>query len=485
MSAGGLAAGEADSPSAIQAADLAAFRRMLQVAGGTFSLSFAVCNDRRLRDTLIERLCEEFPCIVTVRLPAEAESPLTFASEQVGGGKPAAIFVLDMEASIPATSEVQPALRVLNSSRELWERFRCPVVFWLAEYAMTLLHRHAPDFWRYRSHQFEFVPEPVPLKEVMSERFAGFEMVDALPFEEKAFRVSELERRLAEAGDPPQPDLLPHVLMWIYELAHLYQHANRFGEAETWLRKALGWAESVHGVNHPEDAAALSNLAQVLKATNRLAEAEPLMRRALEIDEASFGKYHPNVARDLNNLARLLQDTNRLQEAELLMRRALEIDEASLGKDHPDVAIRLNNFAQLLKVTNRLAEAELLMRRALEIGETCFGKNHPKVAIRLNNLAQLLQMTNRLTEAEPLMRRALEIDEASFGKDHPKMAIRFNNFARLLQNTNRLAEAEPLMRRALEIFTASYGLEHPSTRTVRGNLELLLAAKAKAEGVGG
>ena len=50
-----------------------------------------------------------------------------------------------------------------------------------------------------------------------------------------------------------------------------------------------------------------------------------------------------------------------------------------------------------------------------------------------------------------------------------------NNLAQLLQATNRLAEAEPLMRRAREILADSLGPDHPSTKTVRENLEALLA----------
>lgn len=51
-----------------QAAELAALRRMLVASRGCFSLSFAVCDDRRLRNELVRRLCEEFPGISTVAL---------------------------------------------------------------------------------------------------------------------------------------------------------------------------------------------------------------------------------------------------------------------------------------------------------------------------------------------------------------------------------------------------------------------------------
>ena len=36
------------------------------------------------------------------------------------------VFILDLEASIPFEDSAQPALRALNSSREQWERLRCP-----------------------------------------------------------------------------------------------------------------------------------------------------------------------------------------------------------------------------------------------------------------------------------------------------------------------------------------------------------------------
>ena len=412
-----------------QAADMAALRRMLVASQGCFSLSFAVCNDRTLRNELVQRLQDEFPGIVLVSLEPQTRDVYQVVSDRWAASKPAAVFVLDIEASLPFEADAHPTLRALNSSRELWERFACPVVFWLAEYAATLVASQAPDFWRYRSHQFEFVSDRANVRQGIAEPFPGFDMVDGLPVEAKRFRVAELEQRLEEAGPEPSAELLPHALLWLYELAWLYRHASQFERAFRLLEQGVRWAESAYGPDHPHTADALGNLASLLHHTNRLAEAEPLMRRALAIDEQSFGTEHPKVAIRLNNLAQLLKDTNRLAEAEPLMRRALAIDEQSFGTEHPNVARDLNNLAQLLQATNRLAEAEPLMRRALAIDEQSFGTEHPNVAIRLNNLAQLLQDTNRLAEAEPLMRRALAIDEQSFGTEHPKVAIDLNNLA--------------------------------------------------------
>ena len=467
---------ETERDSTRQAGELAALRRMLIVSEGCFSLSFVVCNDRTLRNELIAGLRNEFPGLVLVEMPPNTADVYRTVCDPWSGESPRGVFVVDIEASLPSQTDSYPTLRALNSSRELWERLACPVVFWLAEYAAALVARHAPDFWRYRSHQFEFVSDRAGAGEAIAEPFAGFSMVDALPYEEKRFRIAELEERLQQAGSPPSPELLPHAIDWLYELAHLYGHASKFNRARELLDVAVSCTESAYGRDDPRTATALSNLAQLLGDTNRMAEAEPLMRRALQIDERSFGQEHPEVATDLNNLAQLLQDTNRMAEAELLMRRALQIDEKSLGKNHSDVARDLNNLAMLLKDTNRVAEAEPFQRRALQIDEQNFGKVHPEVARDLNNLAQLLQATNRLAEAEPLFRRALQIDEQSFGNEHPNVATDLNNLAQLLQATNRMAEAEPLFRRALQIDEQRFGNEHPSVATDLNNLAGWLTA---------
>src|SRR6202165_452631 len=85
-----------------QTADLAALRRMLEVSEGCFSLSFAVCNDRTLRNELIARLCEEFSGLVVVELPAETRGVYQTVCAQVSDGSPRGILVLDLEASIPS-----------------------------------------------------------------------------------------------------------------------------------------------------------------------------------------------------------------------------------------------------------------------------------------------------------------------------------------------------------------------------------------------
>jgi tetratricopeptide (TPR) repeat protein len=263
------------------------------------------------------------------------------------------------------------------------------------------------------------------------------------------------------------------------------RNLGNFAEAEPLLRRALALDEKRFGLNHPNVATCLNNLAALLHDTNRLKEAEILYRRALAIDAQSFGWNHPRVATHLNNLAQLLQATDRLEEAEPFYRRALAIDQEVLGPNHPRVASHLNNLAQLLQAINRLEEAEPLYWHALDIDEQSFGPDNPRVATHLNNLASLLKATDRLEEAEQLYRRALGIDERSFGWDHPNVGTDLNNLAALLEATNRLEEAEQLMQRMLGIFlrfSASTGREHPFLQTATRNYAALLAELGRDSG---
>ena len=278
--------------------------------------------------------------------------------------------------------------------------------------------------------------------------------------ESEALRIPEATRLLTRAG------------------YYLYLRA-RYAEAEPLSRRALAIREAALGLDHPDTAASLNNLALLLCDQGRYGEAEPLLRRALAIREAALGPDHPHTAWSLGSLAELLRDQGRLGEAEPVRRRALAISEAALGPDHPDTARSIGNLAELLRDQGRLEEAEPLYRQALAIHEAALGLDHPDTATSLNNLALLLWAQGWYGEAEPLLRRALAISEAALGPDHPHTAQSLNNLAGLLCNQGRPGEAEPLSRRALAIREAALGPDHPLTAQSLNNLAMVLCDQGR------
>ena len=164
----------------------------------------------------------------------------------------------------------------------------------------------------------------------------------------------------------------------------------------------------------------LNEQVRTLYGQGKYAEAVTVAQEALRVAEATFGIEHPNVATSLNNLAVVCRDQGKYAEAEPLFRRALAILEKALGPEHPDVATSLNNLAGLYEDQGKYAEAEPLYRRALAIREKALGPEHPDVATSLNNLAELYRAQSKYAEAEPLYRRALAIWEKAFGARAPR-----------------------------------------------------------------
>ena len=209
-------------------------------------------------------------------------------------------------------------------------------------------------------------------------------------------------------------------------------------------RSALAVMEKAVGLDSPDIAPEMNNLAALYQRQGRYAEAEPLFKRALANAERR-GPGHPDVGRQLNNLATLYEKQDRHADAEPLFRRALAIYQKAAGPEHPAVATLLSNLGEVLKVEGRYDEAEPLIKRSLAIHEKAQGHDHQDTARSLNNQADLYQREHRYADAEPLLRRALSIREQAVGSDHPETATLVNNLAALYQDEGRSGDALPLV----------------------------------------
>jgi hypothetical protein len=144
---------------AYQRGELDAFRRMLNVSEGTFSLSIAICNSPALRDHIIAHITREMKDITVVRVPGDTPDIFDFVQRQTTDGHPRAVFVVDMDKAI-SSDHADRVLQGINVSRESWQlTHECPVVFWLPDYAAQLLSARARDLWSWMSHHFEFISE--------------------------------------------------------------------------------------------------------------------------------------------------------------------------------------------------------------------------------------------------------------------------------------------------------------------------------------
>ena len=426
-----------------QAAELAALRRMLEVARGCFSLSVAVCNSPALRDDLIGRAREWFPDIRVISLPAGIVDVFGFVAPKGADSAPSALFLTNLEASIQSDQERHPVLRSLNASRELWPRkFPCPIVFWLPEYAAALLSTQARDFWRYRSHSFEFVSEHVrALADAVTRVSGDLTAAGNLTREEKRFRIAELEDRIADAGDPPSSALASHCSTWLTELGFLHRFIGDLDRAEQMFRKAMEIDEKL---GRMEGVATQSgNLGLIYQTRGDLDRAEQMHRKALEIDE-KIG-WMEGMASDCGNLGIIYRQQGDLDRAEQMHRKAMEINE-KLGRME-GVAIASGNLGVIYQIRGDLDRAEQILRKALEIEEH-LGRM-AGVASDYGNLGLIYQTRGDLDRAEQMHRKALEINEKLGCLEG--VAHDLGNLGVIYQTRGDLDRAEQMFRKALEI----------------------------------
>jgi len=455
-----------------QAAELAAMRRMIEASHGCFSLTVVVCNSAALRDYLIGQLCDSFASIRVVAIPKGTVDVFGFVVEAMNNWVPAALFLANLEASLPSAQESQPTLRSLNASRELWERrYSCPVVLWLPEYAATLLCTQARDFWRYRSHGFEFVSEQAGIDAAFADQFCGdLSTAGGLPAEEKRFRIGELEQRIADAGEKPPEYLLWHMAVWLTELGFLYYYTGRLIEAEEMLRKAL--AINLTLGRHERIAVASGNLGVILLARADLDQAEVMVRKALAIFE-TLGRQE-DMAAAYGNLGAIYKRRGDLDQAEAMHRKALEIHETS-GREE-GMAVDYFNLGVIYRKRGDLDQGEAMLRKALAIDENLGRQNG--MARDYSDLGLIYRRRGDLEEAEAMLRKALAINE-NLGRQQG-MASNYGNLGLIYLECGDLEQAEAMLRKSLPISEA-LGRPEDMARAFR-NLALVCRGHGDLEG---
>jgi len=128
---------------------------------------------------------------------------------------------------------------------------------------------------------------------------------------------------------------------------------GKYPQAELLLQRSLLTREQVQGLQHPDVAHALINLARLYYAQGKNAEGEPLYLRALAIEEAALGPQHPLVIEGMCGLADLYSEEGKDAQAKLLYQRALNLGEQALGLQHPDVMSMQEKYARFLQRERR------------------------------------------------------------------------------------------------------------------------------------
>jgi tetratricopeptide (TPR) repeat protein len=215
-----------------------------------------------------------------------------------------------------------------------------------------------------------------------------------------------------------QQKLLADAVKKKTQLSQLYQQ-GKFAEAIELGESILEINRKVLGVEHPDYASSLNNLAFLHYSKGEYAKAEPLFLEARDIKKRVLGVEHPSYATSLNNLAGLYDAQGEYGKTELLYLEARDIWKRVLGVEHPDYVTSIHNLAALYTSQGHYAKAEPLYLEALDIRKRVLGEQHPHYADSLDHLASLYKLKAEYTKAEPLLLDARDIFKSALGVDHP------------------------------------------------------------------
>ncbi len=379
-------------------------RRMIDVSQGSFSLSVAVCNSPALRDHLVSQILQSRPGLALVNVPPTTIDVLRCIPDScIGVTK--GIFVVGLEHSTPSGQPEYPVLRILNTSREQWEKlFPCPVVFWLPEYAASLMSQHAADFWRYRSHRFEFVAEHIDLaatRDLMQSLRRDSKAWESLSKNEKLFRVAELQQRIADAGSPPDPALIKLVVVWSLELVQICVSLDDAALVQETNEKLIRLLES--DVAHGIDEVQCLGLMAAYGIRGDFHRAEEMAKRVIDV----FEKPDRLLADLCGTLASTAYWAGDTAQAEKISRRAI-----ALYEKLPRLADCLVGYLQVGQIYQRhgdFEKAEVMYRKALAVGEA--KRLDDARADSLQALGSLFQKRGIVDQAIEYYQNSLEINE--------------------------------------------------------------------------
>lgn len=308
--------------------------------------------------------------------------------------------------------------------------------------------------------------------------------------------VAPLQRSLEIRETALDPDH-PSVAQSLHQLAGVYVHWRKFGNAEQLYKQALEICENAYGPEHSTVARELDSLSLLYQKQNKYEQAEKLRkrsvkirqktarqkghmygfailkRRALQLEELTLGKDSADCAKTLNELGVLYYLQNNLDAAKVFLTRSLEMRQRVLGADHPDCAQSLNNLAALHSERKEYDKAEELYEKSLDIRKRALAPDHPSLAYTLKHLAMLYKRRGKLKRAVPLYELALDIREKSFGPKHPSVATALVNLAVLYCQLKQHSDALPLYDRALKVYEDSLGRLHPRVGETLKNLAVL------------
>ncbi len=241
---------------------------------------------------------------------------------------------------------------------------------------------------------------------------------------------------------------------------------------ERLLRESLELRREHLGVDHPDVAQSLHNMAGLECRRNHCDAAEALCLQAIAIRERNFGAAHPLSANSYEQMAVIFRTRGDHAQAAHWFERALDSLEKSLDPEHPAIARCLYDVARTFKRLGRNLDAIDVLSRAAKIRRTRLEPDDDTLDDTIARLVEFSVEADRVGATRSLLQDILTEREARFGKEDPSVASMVY-YLGLVEKANNVVEARRLFHRGLSIVEKIYGNSNPKVARYLNELALL------------
>ncbi|MDJ0660566.1 MAG: tetratricopeptide repeat protein [Crocosphaera sp.] len=398
---------------------------VIEASENTLSILIAVCDDRRLRDKIIEAYEQELsPNIASYHTRLDQNEPSLRAAiykivqlEAFKNNEKNVLLTITGSEDLlfirnnGEKSQQEKFFGYLQWTREGLREFPYPIVLWVTNQILVNLSRKAPDFWSWRKGVFHFLPEPslTPvLPPETDEKIIFYDHLkenysDSLSWEDLEELITNTEKKRGKND--------PNLVTLYNRLGKVYFNRIRSGEA----------------VNFPDEKEkALHCYCKALEISREIGDGygEGRSLQGLGIIYDSLGQYQKAIT--YHQQALEIFKKIRDQEGEIISLIGLANACYSLGKYEKAISFYQKSLDMAKEIEDSQSEAYSLMglgisykvlgeyQKAIDFQQQCLEisrkiKNKLQEATSLNNLGIIHKNRQNYQEARKLYQQSLGI----------------------------------------------------------------------------